>query len=493
MDGRPATALAASAMESPIVVASNRGPVSIEREADGRLTARRGSGGLVTALAGVFDRDDAVWLSAAMTEGDREIAAEGRTITSGSPLRLRFITIPPDRYDGYYNGVANGLLWFAHHFLWDIARSPSFGDDTERAWTDYVEANRAFAHALAAESDPDIVFLIQDYHLSLVPGMLRELRPEAKILHFSHTPFAGPTYLRILPANIRSAILRGLAGADVIGFQARVWVENFVLSARDVPDLRVLRGGRISVGDHTAFVRPFPVAVDAPAIRSTAAALETEAIRDELRTWKGDSALLLRVDRMEPSKNILRGFQAFELFLHRNPSWRRRVRFLALSTPSREELPPYRDYAEDCLAEAERINAGCGTDDWVPITVKMQEDYAYAVAAYGLYDALIVNPLYDGMNLVAMEGPLVNRRRGVLVLSRNAGAFSRLGRHALTVNPFDLNETAAAIRAALEMSADERMRRARGLQRSVLAHTPPGWLATQLRVMDQARPPDPLR
>jgi trehalose 6-phosphate synthase len=478
-------------MESPIVVASNRGPVSFERDADGRLFPRRGSGGLVTALAGVFDRDDAVWLSAAMSDGDREVAAGGRAIESGSPLRLRFIEIPPERYDGYYNGVANGLLWFAHHFLWDIARSPSFGDDTERAWESYVETNRAFAKALAEEPDPNTVFLVQDYHLSLVPAMLRELRPEAKIVHFSHTPFAGPTYLRILPAHVRAAILRGLAGADVVGFQARIWVENFLLSARDAPGMKVLRGGRLSVDGRAALVRSFPVAVDAPAIRDTAAAPETVAIREELRVWKADMSLLLRVDRMEPSKNILRGFHAFELFLRRNPSWRGKVRFLALSTPSREDLPPYRDYADECLAEVARINGEFATDDWVPITVRLQEDYAFAVGAYGVYDALLVNPLYDGMNLVAMEGPVVNPRRGVLILSRNAGAFSRLGRHAIAVNPFDLNESAAAIKTALEMSAEERLRRSRGLQRSVLANTPPGWLASQLRAMDLARPPGP--
>jgi trehalose 6-phosphate synthase len=476
-------------MESPVVVASNRGPISFDRDPGDKLKARRGTGGLVTALSGVFDRDDAIWISAAMTEGDRAMAARGRLVKSGSAMKIRFITIDPDRYDGYYNGVANGMLWFAHHFLWDIARSPSFGDATEKAWADFVEVNRAFATALADLSDPQPVYLIQDYQLPLVPGMLRELRPEARIVHFSHTPFTGATYLRVLPAAMRDAILKGLAGADVIGFQARAWVENFLLSARGVGGIRVLRGGRISIGDRVALVRPFPVAIDARAIRDTAAEPETAQMRGEVRSWKGDEAMLLRVDRLDPSKNILRGFLAYELFLKRNPSWRGRVRFLALSTPSREELPAYRTYAEDCLAEATRINAELGTDDWVPITVRVQEDYRYAVAAYDLYDVLLVNPTYDGMNLVAMEGPLVNRRRGALVLSKNAGAFARLGRQALGVNPFDLNETAAAIRDGLEMSSEERHRRARGLQRSALAHSPSGWLAAQLRAMDVVRPP----
>jgi trehalose 6-phosphate synthase len=476
-------------MESPLVVASNRGPFSFDRGRDGKLAARRGSGGLVTALSGVFDRDDAIWISAAMTDGDREAAARGRSMKSGTALKTRFILIEPDRYDGYYNGVANGMLWFAHHFLWDIARSPTFGDATEKAWDDFVEVNRAFAAALAELGDLQPVYLVQDYQLPLVPGMLRELRPDARIVHFSHTPFTGATYLRVLPAPVRDAILKGLAGADLIGFQARAWVENFLLSARGVAGIRVLRGGRVSYGDQIAVVRAFPVAIDARAIRDTAAEPETGQMRGEVRAWKNNEAMLLRVDRLDPSKNILRGFLAYELFLQRNPSWRGRVKFLALSTPSREELPAYRTYAEDCLTEAARINAELGTDDWIPITVRVQEDYRYAVAAYDLYDVLLVNPTYDGMNLVAMEGPLVNRRRGALVLSRNAGAFARLGRQALGVNPFDLNETAAAIRDGLEMSPEERTRRARGLQRSALAHSPSGWIAAQLRAMDEVRPP----
>ena len=199
--------------------------------------------------------------------------------------------------------------------------------------------------------------------------------------------------------------------------------------------------------------------------------------------------MILRVDRLEPSKNILRGFMGFGLFLRRNPSWKGRVQFLCLFSPSREDVPEYQTYGEECLAEAERVNAEFGTKAWRPITVKVQEDYGYAVAAYDLYDVLLVNPSYDGMNLVAMEGPLVNRQDGTVVLSRNAGAYARLGRHALGINPFDLAETAEAIREALEMPQEERTRRARGMTRTIQAHTPPTWLADQLDAVDQIRPP----
>jgi len=472
-----------------VVVASNRGPVTFERNASGRLEGRRGTGGLVTALSGVFFRDDATWVAAAITEGDRAVASKGRTISEDSRQRVRYVVIPPDRYEGYYNEIANRIMWFVHHNLWDIPRSPMFDDDTEAAWEDFKEANRQFARVLADEADHDPVYLIQDYHLCLVPGMLRELVPDAKIVHFSHTPFAGATYLRILPVGMREAVVRGMAGADIIGFQSRQWAENFLLSARTMPGLKVQRGGRLDLGDHHAAVRAFPVAVNAQPLRDTASTDEARAIQQDLDTWRDGAALMLRVDRLEPSKNILRGFLAFELFLQHNRSWRGRVRFLCLFSPSREDVPEYQTYGEECLAEAERINRELGTKGWQPIEIKVQEDYGYAVAAYDMYDVLFVNPTYDGMNLVAMEGPIVNRRDGVLVLSRNAGAFDRLRKHALGVNPFDLAETAEAIREALEMPQEERTRRSRGLSRSVMAHTPPTWVAAQLEAVDQVRPP----
>jgi trehalose 6-phosphate synthase len=477
-------------MESTIVVASNRGPVSFDHDEAGILTSQRGAGGLVTALSGVFFRDDATWVAAAMTDGDREVALEGRPIDPGSHQRVRFVVLPTERYDAYYNQMANRILWFVHHYLWDTARTPMFDEETEVFWQHFVEANRAFAAALADEGDRHPVYLIQDYHLSLVPGMLRELRPDARIIHFTHTPFAGATYLRILPLHMREAILRGMAGADVAGFQARPWVESFLLSVRSLPGFRVLRGGRFVVDDRVAAARAFPVAVSAHPLRETAARPEIRAHRRELEAWRGDAALLLRVDRLEPSKNILRGFLAYELFLRSHASWLERVKFLALFSPSRKALPEYQAYGDDCLGEAERINKELGTKDWQPIDVRVQEDYGYAVGAYGLYDALLVNPVYDGMNLVAMEGPLVNRRHGALILSRNAGAYGRLGNHALTVNPFDIRETADAIHDALEMPDEERMRRARGLSRRIQAHTPPSWLASQLEALDQVRPPE---
>jgi len=234
-------------------------------------------------------------------------------------------------------------------------------------------------------------------------------------------------------------------------------------------------------------VRSYPIALDPGPLRRSAATPEVKALRKELGAWRGDAKLLLRVDRMELSKNVVRGYQAYDTFLTENPDWRGRVKFLSLLPRSRTEIPEYRAYEERCMEAAATLNAHHGNEGWQPLEIRTEEDYPRAVAAYGLYDALVVNPIFDGMNLVAMEGPLVNRRHGALVLSVNAGAYGRLGRHAIGVNPFDLAETADAIRIALEMPEDERVRHARGLVRAVLTSNPARWLTSQLRDLDAAR------
>jgi trehalose 6-phosphate synthase len=481
---------------TPVIVASNRGPVSFEQTRDGSFRWQRGSGGLVTALTGALEASGGEWIAAAMSEDDRRRSADAGSNPidlsgEGLDLRVRLIDVPEHTYDRYYNWVANGMLWFAHHYLWDTVRSPNFFEDGKVAWQDYVEVNRMFADALAEEGERhegEPRFLVQDYHLSLVPRMLRERRPDALIAHFSHTPFGGRTYLRVLPERVRLGVLEGMLGADVLGFHSHDWADNFLTSARSVPGARVdLARSRIRIEGREVAARVHPVSVDVEAMRALAASPEARMRRADLERWRGDARLLLRVDRLELTKNIVRGFTAYEEFLRIRPAWRGRVKFLAMLSPSRQELPEYRAYTEECVAEAERVNSSLGTASWTPIDLRVEEDYVGALAAYQLYDVLLVNPIIDGMNLVAMEGPVMNRRHGALALSRNAGAFGRLGRYALGLNPFDIEETAETIAEALEMPRHERARRARGLSRLVLANPPGRWVREQLQDLERAR------
>jgi len=248
-----------------------------------------------------------------------------------------------------------------------------------------------------------------------------------------------------------------------------------------LPEAKVrMRGRTVEWKGRTVRVGVYPITVDAEPMREQAGSGSVARTRERLEDWRGDRKLLLRVDRLELSKNVLRGFLAFETLLDRHPEWRGRVVFLAHLNPSRRGLEEYRVYADQCLEAAARINERYGTADWEPIRADVSDDFDQVLAAYTLYDVLLVNPIFDGMNLVAKEGPLLNANEGRLVLSRNAGAMDELGRYALAVDPLDIAGTADAIHGALSMPADERKRRARGLRRAAGRRSLDDWVQDQL-------------
>lgn len=477
--------------ERRILVASNRGPVRFEAEG-GDFVARRGPGGLVSALLPVVQETGGLWVASAMDEGDRRKASEGpegriEVEIDDARYRVRLLTQDEKTFHRYYNEISNRLLWFLHHYLWDLPRMPSLSDDDHASWEAFREVNAAFADALAEEAGGrGADALVQDYHLSLVPAMLRERAPEVRIAHFHHVPFAAADYLRLLPHDVREQLLTGLLGADLLGFHTERWAENFLGACRVLPGTDVLwRRRAVRWQGRLVRVGVYPIAIDAGQLRTAAAVPSVRRRRRALQTRRGDRALLLRVDRIDLSKNIIRGFQAYEAFLRTRRRWRGRVVFLALLQPSRRGVPEYRAYAEECRSEAERINARLGTETWTPIEVRIDDDFDTVLAAYGLYDALLVNPVFDGMNLVAKEGPLLNRAGGALILSRTAGAHAELGGSAIGIDPVDVAGTAEAIDEALEMPSDERHARAVKLRRAAASRTPKQWAGRQLRDLER--------
>jgi trehalose 6-phosphate synthase len=317
--------------------------------------------------------------------------------------------------------------------------------------------------------------------------MLRELRPGALISHFNHIPFAPPSGFATLPRGMREEILAGMLGADVIGFHTARWARHFLECCRDLARCRVnMRRSTVGWRGRTARVRVHPISVDVQDLREKASAPEVVARSHRMERWLGDSRLVLRVDRADLSKNILRGLLAFEAFVAGSRAWRGRVHHLALLNPSREALPEYREYARACLREADRINRRFGDDRWQPIRVQVRDDVQTSLAAFGLYDVLLVNPVIDGLNLVAKEGPILNQRNGVLILSENAGSIAELGRHVLSINPFDVGETARAIATSLEMPVRQRARRAAGLRDSIERNRLEDWVGSQLADLDQS-------
>lgn len=468
-----------------VLVASNRGPVTFVRERDD-LVPRRGAGGLVSALSSALQATGGLWVSSAMSPGDRERAAhstDGRVeiITDDAKFHVRLLTFDDETYDLAYNQVSNRLLWFLHHHLWDVSRAPTFDSETRRAWDGYRRYNLTFAKALAEEArDERADVLVQDYHLCLVPRDLRALAPATRIAHFHHSPFAGPDELRLLPESMRRELLEGLLGADLLGFHTERWARNFLECCR-LLDGATCRRRSIRWQGRTVRLGVFPISIDADALRERARAPEVEAKRRDLLRWQGDRRLLLRVDRTDLSKNIVRGFEAYGDLLRRHPEWRKKVVFLALLNPSRQEVPEYRAYLEEIGDAARAVNRDFADGDWQPVELRVGDDWDEVVAAYGIYDVLLVNPVFDGMNLVAKEGPLLNEKSGVLLLSRNAGAFAELRGHAIPVDPLDVAGTADALHTAMRMSPEDRTIRAEALRHAAEARTPAQWAASQLR------------
>lgn len=479
-----------STPQRPVVIVSNRGPASFSASREEQVTrirAQRGSGGLVSGLAPLLETGDARWVAAALSEGDRLAARllAGETAAAPDGTRLEFasgaelaervelVTMSEGEQSCYYDVISNETLWFINHGLYDLVRSPSFDPDWWQAWDTYATINRRFAERVAAVAPDGAVVLIQDYHLTLVAETLRALRPDLALVHFLHTPFAGPDNLRVLPDAARTRMLRSLSQHDACGFHTTMWSGNF---------RRCLDAYDINAGDRTVIFEA-TLSSDVNEIGRTAASAECEEEVRRIDETFGDTRLIVRVDRMELSKNIVRGFEAFDLLLTQRPDLRGRVTFLACCYPSRESVAAYRRYREEVEASATALNERWGDGDWTPVHLETDDNYPRSVAALRRYDVLLVNPIRDGLNLVAKEGPSINERAGQLILSTQAGAWTELQDHALGVNPFDLSATATALAAALDMAAPEREERARALRDAATARTPENWLDDQLRAL----------
>jgi trehalose 6-phosphate synthase len=444
----------------------------------------------VTALRGLVAHHDVTWIASAISEEDRAVAAEGvveETLRGDAALRLRLVAHDEHAYDWHYNVVSNPTLWFLQHYLWDLKYEPRLDAGFVNAWEQgYVRVNVSFADAVLEEleAQPDAAVFFHDYHLYLAPRIVREQAPDATLLHFVHIPWAQPDYWRVLPVGIRELVHDGLLANDVVGFHTKRWRRSFLRSCEDIVG---------ATYDHSTFVAAYrgrstrvvaaPISVDPSEFDALAGGDEVLAAEDRLLETRSER-LILRVDRTDPSKNVVRGFQAYGLFLQAHPEFVGRVQMLALLDPSRQDIPEYAEYLGAIQRAARELNDRFRSEGWEPLVLRIEDDFAASVAAYKQFDVLLVNAIFDGLNLVAKEAPLVNERGGVLVLSENAGAHEELGEWVLTVNPFDVEGQAEALHEALTMPAAERERRLAAIRAHVRANDLAAWLDTQLRMLD---------
>ena len=476
-----------------LIVVSNRAPVSYRLE-DGQRVTRRGGGGLVTALRSLVSQHDVTWIASAMTEEDRAVAAGAsgeaveETARDGSSYRLRFVVSDPSAYDWFYNVVSNPTLWFIQHYLWDLAYDPAFDQGLHHAWEEgYVRVNQSFAEAILSELErqPDATVFLHDYHLYLVPYYVRLEAPDAQLAHFIHIPWPQQDLWRVLPEPIRRAVHEGLLGNDIVSFHARRWSRNFVRSCADFVGVEVDREeGSLVYGDRRVLVQSHPISIDPAEFDHLAVSPQVLAAEAELVSRRPEK-LILRVDRTDLSKNVVRGFRAFEAYLAAHPEMHGRVTMLALLDPSRQDIPNYAEYLAAIQRAARSVNDRFQLEGWIPVELHVEDDFARSVAAYKQFDVLLVNAIFDGLNLVAKEAPLVNERDGVLILSENTGAYEELHRWAININPFDVSAQAEAIHEALEMPAGERKARIDAIRAHVREHDLTAWIGAQLSDLDR--------
>lgn len=469
-----------------LILASNRGPIEYHITKNKRLRSRRGSGGVVTALSSLAKYVELDWIACAMGEGDRQAArrAQGERFKiplADENLYLRFIVSPRNTYHQYYSVICNPLLWFLQHYMWSSSRTPNIDYTIHAAWYNgYVSVNQAFAQAIideAARSELPPIVILNDYHLYLVSDYIRRQMPDLVIQHFIHIPWPSPGYWQLLPSSMRETIHRSLCTTDIVGLQTGRYVLNFLHCCQAFIDEAEVdyRRQTVRINGHTVRVKAYPISIDVDGLKKMVSSTKLKEYEKRLRPLCGEQTIV-RVDRAEPSKNIIRGFRALDMLLERYPQFVGRVKFIAFLVPTRTHLKPYQRYTQDITQLIEAINNKYRTEDWHPIDFFYENNYVQAIAGMRLYDVLLVNAVIDGMNLVAKEGPTVNNRDGVLILSETVGACEQLGRNALTVSPTDLEGTMQALYTALSMPADERHKRATELKRSIEEEDITHWL-----------------
>ena len=448
-----------------LVVVSNRGPLSFALGEDGRPVPAGSAGGLAAALYPMLAGSGATWVACAMSEADR--AADDQSLMSGDGMELHTVRPSPETYRMAYDVVSNSTLWFMHHHLFDLSRRPRFDRHWDEAWQAYAELNALFCESVSGTAAEGATVLVQDYHLCLLPGMLRRRRPDLRSVHFSHTPFADPGILRVLPEPVARDLLSGMSAARSCGFHTSRWERAFRACCSDM-------------GIEPARTFVSALTPDPEGLAARLAAPECVEARARVDNLVGDRRMVLRVDRIEPSKNLLRGFWAFDELLAGRPDLRGRVVMVANAYLSRQTLADYLAYATETDHAAARVNERWATAGWQPVVFDVADDPTRSLAALTRYDVLLVNPLRDGLNLVAKEGPLVNCYDGAVALSREAGAFEELRPAVTELNPFDISGTASALAAALDLDPAERARRAEALREIVQRRKPTDWLSDLL-------------
>jgi trehalose 6-phosphate synthase len=474
-----------TAARTGIVIVANRGPNDFVWNGDAWVT-RTAAGGLVSMLTPLARQASVAWFCCVSEPPDAQQARQGLYTTAADQTDPRLhivpVPLPAETYHAYYGQISNEVLWMLQHHVIGRGGFEYLDKARHQAWGRYLEANARMAQAIARAGRQPRAFLIQDYHLYPLPGLLRSLFPDTPILHFTHIPFPDPPVMRLIPDPWRQTILRGMLGANVVGLQTPMDVRSFLACCDEFLDVGVdTTNTAVRLPDgRQVCVRAYPASVDPRALRRITRTAEVATAQKRLDSERRELTII-RVDRLDPSKNQQVGFLAFARLLEMRPDLCGRVRFLAFLVPSRTDLSVYRSYRDDVYRTIEEINTrysdACGGP---PVHVFYTNDREQALAAMQRCHVLLINSLQDGMNLVAKEWAVVAEEPGVLVVSETAGVAAEAADSALLISPLDVEGTARAMAEALDMPLAERSARHSRFADRVNRWSARDWLNAQL-------------
>ena len=473
-------------VDRSLLLASNRGPIQYYRDASGEIKGKRGAGGLTTALRSVLKTTGAIWFASSLSEEDRAVAEDNPLIgvpEENPEYYLKLLPIEKETFNRYYNDISNDILWFLQHYLFDPVYSPVFDKKFKDSWNlGYKVVNELYSSAMldACIDEDDPLILLQDYHLYMVAMNIRARKPNAKIFHFIHIPWCAPDYMRLIPDYVRSDILSSLLCCDIVGLHNARYVDNLIRCFDEFLDVRVdYDSKQVFTGERVVRVRSYPISVDVEDLLEFSKSDPVKVAEEKFLLKKGDLKAIVRVDRAELSKNIIRGFNAYALLLEVNPEWLEKVKFFAYTYPSRTDISAYKKYTDEIKKTVAIINSRFGTDGWQPIELEMTDDFPRSVASMKHFDVMLTNPIFDGMNLVAKEAALLNEKNGVIILSENAGAIDELGVGVVPVNPFDIDSTATALHESLGLDVLKRAMMSKKLKEVIHEKDMSKWLLDQ--------------
>ncbi|MGB9937450.1 MAG: alpha,alpha-trehalose-phosphate synthase (UDP-forming) [Methanobacterium sp.] len=472
------------------MVASNRGPVEFYKNDNGKIAMKTGAGGIVPTLVPIMEKVGGIWIASAMTDTDKEVAEkfpENKIpIPKDDPkFWVPLIILDSNKYNEFYNFIHNPLLWFIHHYMWDLAYTPEIGDYAHKAWGSYKDVNMQFADRIVEEvesSEKEPLIMLQDTHLQTCPACIREKVDDIFLSQFIHIPWPQPDYFTVFPRNVQKDIVEGLLSNDHIGFHIKRYVKNFLMSCENYADEVDFNKNIVHYNGRKVFVKNYPISVDSSKLEKLAKSEEVLRQEKYVKKIKGDNFLIYRTERTDPSKNIIRGFKAYDLFFQKHPEFKGKVTFFITGRSTRENVKEYQDYkvlVNDTIEEINKKYSDDSNEKWKPIVPHFDAEYSLVTAALKNYDCLLINSIHDGMNIVPKEGSAVNEKNGVLIISETTGAYDELKNYSLNVNAFDISETADAIYNAVTMNQEEREKRSKGLKDTINNYDVYKWMGEQ--------------